>query len=249
MNTDVMAGMASIPSRREALSDAVQSIIDQVDQLGVYLGEYDEIPPWLSEVDNIRIMRSQDDPQGDRGDAGKFWWASRWDGFYLTVDDDIVYPPSYVDDTISALTEVGVRAAVSCHGVRLHERPISSYYAQRHVWHWQHRVKHFRRVHIACTGWAAFHAGLHDIPIDVFELPNMADIWFGRWAQSNHVPQFVRPHPPSINVAGDSGYLYQNPKVDLDQSIFATHSGDDQPQTDAVNSFEAEVGWELNGSS
>ena len=250
MNTKVMAGMSSIPSRRDALADAVRSIIDQVDQLGVYLGGYDEIPPWLSSVDNIVIQRSQDDPNGDRGDAGKFWFAEGWDGFYLTVDDDIVYPPTYVEDTIDALTEVGVRSAVSCHGVRLKNPPVGSYYRDRHVFHWQRRIRHFRRVHIACTGWAAFHAGIVDTPIDAFAIPNMADIWFGILCQRQGIPAFTRPHPPSINATNDeAGYLYQNPKVDLSEAIYAQHSDDDADQTEAVNSYHRTDGWVLNGFS
>lgn len=250
----IMAGMATVPSREDALGDAIHSLLHQVDVLGLYVapGDWERVRT-IEDAQHpceIRTHYVEEAEHDDHGDAGKFWWAEEWDGYYLTVDDDIIYPPTYVADTIEAIDTVGPRAAVSCHGVILGEMPLDSYYRNRSVFHWQREVRAFHQVHLACTGWAAFHTNHLDLSMEDFPEPQMADIWFGIECQRAELPAYVRPHPPSVNQIGpEDGYLTQNPKVDLSGSIYANHHRRDGLQTDTVNEFERTHGWQLPTST
>ena len=90
----IYANMATIPKRIPQLEVVVNCILPQVDVLNVYLNNFEEVP-WFLKKDKINIVRSQE--EGDRGDAGKFYWADKVSGYYFTIDDDIAYPPDYVE--------------------------------------------------------------------------------------------------------------------------------------------------------
>src|SRR5262249_21870958 len=85
----VTASLASVPGRAEPLQAVVAALLPQVDALNVYLNGYEETPPFL---DDDRIVVAHSREHGDRGDAGKFFWAGEVDGYHLLCDDDMGYP-------------------------------------------------------------------------------------------------------------------------------------------------------------
>ena len=105
--------MATIPNRIQQLEIVVNCILPQVDQLNVYLNNFEEVP-WFLNNPKISVVRSQD--HGDRGDAGKFYWSDKVRGYYFTIDDDIAYPPDYVDKLKAGLDRRGKKCAVGIHG-------------------------------------------------------------------------------------------------------------------------------------
>src|SRR5690606_25986430 len=110
----VYAGMATIPSRVEALDVAVASIYDQVDRLFVYLNNYDEIPLFLKR-DKISVFTSQQ--FGDIKDTGKFFGLTRVQrGIYLSLDDDIQYPPDYAQVMKNHVVRFKNKCVVGVHG-------------------------------------------------------------------------------------------------------------------------------------
>lgn len=188
--TAVRAGLASIPSRTENLGRVVGSLLPQVDFLEVMLNGYDSEPEFLHDP-KIRVHRSQD--HGDHGDGGKFFGANQWDGFILTCDDDIIYPPDYAVQMVALAEKYGRRCAVSWHGDVL-KKGWKQYRHDVRTFGFSQRVARDEVVHVAGTGVLCYHASTLRISIADFPLPNMADIWFALKARRTRVPLVVGAH-------------------------------------------------------
>ncbi len=217
----VTAALASIPSRELLLMKVVNSIIDQVDELCVYLNEYERVPGYLDRP-RITVARSQD--HGDRGDAGKFFWAGQREGYCLHLDDDIAYPPNYTARMIRAIAKYERKAVVGLHGIRLPHNP-TSYYRGRQVFHCRHTVAGDNVVHMIGTGTVAYHSSTISVTPEDFRVPNMADIWLGIVAKTQEVPMVALAH------TGDWLHCMKDPQG---HSIFETYKGRDNEQTKAV---------------
>jgi FkbM family methyltransferase len=204
----IRAALASIPSRRELLRHAVASLLPQVGRLGVYLNGYTVVPDFL-EHDRIDVVHSQDN--GDLGDAGKMFWTDAGDfGHYRACDDDLVYPPDYAQRMVAAVEHYRRRALVSCHGVMMREKPSDYYRSRARVYRATGSVAAACSVHIIGTGAACWHRSLGVGP-QVFEHPNMADMWLSAWANERRIPRIVIPHGQDwLRLAGKpSGTIWR----------------------------------------
>lgn len=228
----VSVSMASIPTRREGLRQVVASLLDQVDQLNVYLNNYEEVPTFLRHP-RIRVERSQD--HGDLRDNGKFYFLeSARPGYYLTVDDDIAYPPDYVDHLIAKLKQYGDRVIVGCHGTILPAK-IDRFFSPngRTVLSFKHELADDRQVHLLGSGTTAWHTAVMPLTAADFASKGMADLWLGAVAQRHRVPM--------ISVARPEGWL--RPIEDLDsKSLYDEFVNDDEPQTRLVKQVAP---WQL----
>jgi hypothetical protein len=228
----VFASLASIPSRVEALRQVVASLLPQVDRLRVYLNSYLEVPAFLVHH-RVEVARSQD--HGDRGDAGKFFWAGRDIGSWqLHCDDDLVYPPDWTRTLVECCERYGRRAAISAHGAVLGS-PIVSYYRSRTQYHCLRSVAGDTPVHVLGTGALCYHSSTMALTPSDFHAPNMADIWFALAAQRQQVPCVVLAH--------QEGWLRDLPET-RERSIHrhsTCHSGlsgdTGDRQTEAVKSW------------
>ena len=89
----IIANMATFPSRQSStLQRALTSIAVQVDLVNLCLNQFNEIPEWLSEFDNVNAFI----PDTDFKDVGKFVVMPASDDDVFYVDDDIIYPQDYV---------------------------------------------------------------------------------------------------------------------------------------------------------
>lgn len=78
---------------------------------------------------------------GDIGDRGKFYWAGKLAAEYMVpADDDIIYPPNYVERMVSFMNGFEPPVVVGLHGIVLlsHKMKLASgrsmgYYASREV--------------------------------------------------------------------------------------------------------------------
>src|SRR5699024_5324565 len=87
VSVPVIAGLATMPSRVKVLRDALHSIYWQVDEVHVFLNNFEEVPEFLK-VPHVTIYRSQD--YQDYKDVGKFFALEHVDdGILFTIDDDI----------------------------------------------------------------------------------------------------------------------------------------------------------------
>lgn len=210
----VIVSMASIPQRESMLRDAVSSLYPAVDSLRVFLNNYDHVPEFLLR-DNIEVCRSQD--YGDNGDAGKFFWVDNdTDGYLFFCDDDLIYPPDYVDYMIKKLKQYGNSTIVGLHGILL-KQPLIDYYNlfYRHVTRFLIECKQDYSVHILGTGCVAYHSSVISLHRKDFMFKNMADIWLALKAQKQKVPMICIERPKN--------WLIEN-KVSDDNLNIYTHS-------------------------
>jgi len=247
----ITASLATIPSRRASLQDVVARLLPQVDRLNVYLNEtpalpgpseYPKLPKFLDHP-KITAVWSQDTPFGDQGDAGKFFWAAEVQNFHVICDDDMRYPPDFIEKLLEGLQRYDLKAVVGFHGAVLTE-PFTSYYASRRTFHFSQALAEDRAVHVLASNSLAYHADTIQVHRDDFRHPNMGDIWFALLAQQQKVPLRCLAHA--------ANWLVDDPKTRED-SIFA-HSrtqGTSQKNTAAVQTqvVQANMPWVLPGTA
>jgi len=185
VQSDVHAAVASVPGRVDQLQAVVSAIAPQVDVLHVYLNGYTTVPAFLRNNPSIRIARSQD--WGDRRDNGKFFFLGEAGGYYITLDDDLAYPPDYVRTLLLAIEKYGRRAVVGVHGVLLAD-PMTRFYANRTVFGFKRGLSADRSVHLLGTGTIGFHRDTLGLSHSDFGQPGMADLWFAIAAKQQGVP-------------------------------------------------------------
>lgn len=164
MKTPITVCMASFPPRLAGMLRVVDAILPQCDRLCLYLNGYSKRPAELPESDKLTIVLAGPGcSHGDMGSQGKHHWLDTYgDAYYLTVDDDIVYPDDYTATLVAAIERYDRRAIVTVHGsvYRLTEdgripkwglsRDYLTYYG------YQMANLHDRVVHCcgnACTGY------------------------------------------------------------------------------------------------
>jgi FkbM family methyltransferase len=186
----VRVGIASIPSRRDGLQEVVSRLYDQVDDVRVYLNGYSEVPSFLEDDSKIEAVLGP-----DLGDRGKFAFLDDYDGYYFTADDDIAYPPFYVDHCLDGIERYGRRAVVGWHGSIL-EDPFEDYYdsASRRVFAFRNERRADVFTHVLGTGATAFHTDTIRPSLDLFTVPNMADVFFALEGQRREIPFVVLAH-------------------------------------------------------
>ncbi len=179
-DSEVFVGIASVGFRRHMLQGAVESLIDQVDEMGVYLNHYDEVPDYLDHP-RITVVRSQQ--HGDQRDNGKFCFLDRCrHRFYVSADDDIVYPPNYIARMKACLVQAGPMAAVGVHGA-LYPTDVVGLLWPRHLFHFTASLPYVMPVHVAGTGTLMFDQSEWKLRFDEFGEPGMADLWFAKSAR------------------------------------------------------------------
>lgn len=207
----VVCGVATLVDRKDALRETVESILPQVDQLIVYQNGYKEIFDFL-ESDKICVISSLDTGV-DMGDAGKFYRVGDFkDVYYFSIDDDLVYPPNYVDCLLDVLAQHNDRVIACAHG-RLCKPKVNSYYDDKiEVLHFQKEVDRLTECHFGGTGVMAFSTGHVNVAFSIFKHPNMADVWMGLHAVTHNIPVLVAPHC--------ANWIRQSDRFDVGTTIF-----------------------------
>lgn len=139
----ITANIATMPSRFESLLETIESIKSQFDEVRIYLNNYDFVPNELS-----RFTTFIGD---DLTDNGKFFWSNNKNEYYFTLDDDIIYPPDYVEKTLPL---IGNRI-ISYHGRRLTGKN-KSYYGGHKVYLFDASLDREITLDVLGTGVSAF---------------------------------------------------------------------------------------------
>lgn len=236
----VFASVASVPRRERALLRVVDALRPQVDQVRVYLNGYDTVPRRL-ERDGVVVARSQD--EGDRGDAGKVFWAGSTTGFHLLCDDDIEYPEDYAIRIVEGIERYRRRAAVAFHGSVLNDK-VLGYHRSRRVLHLSRGLRDDVAVHVLGTGVAGWHTSALRVTANDFPVPNMADVWFALLGQRRQVP--------FVCLSREAGWLREMPGLG-GESLYARarhrstrRAGERDPETRAVHDHGR---WVLYGAA
>lgn len=168
-----MAGIASIPERAASLRRTLKSIAPQVDEIHLSLNDYTTRPAFLRDFPNVHAtLRARND-----GDAEKFAAVDDWDGIVVTLDDDLLYPPDYVETLLAGLHRHGGDKIVSFHG----GKTLGWNGAALAATHKQLRClgnldQDDTDVNVVGTGVLAYDASKVPVWRDVFRTPNMADV-------------------------------------------------------------------------
>jgi glycosyltransferase involved in cell wall biosynthesis len=208
-------------NRIESLVKSLESIIDQCDVINVTLNSHDGDIPEILYHDKINLMLSDN----SLGDAMKFYMLDKSDGYYLTIDDDLIYPPNYVEHMIAKCKEYGNTRVMTLHGRNFASFPITSYYrsaTERYAC--LNAVKKNVIVQFGGTGVMCFHTDLFKLGIDYFMAPNMADVWIGRYCLDNKIEILCLRH--------ESGFIKYIPQK---TTIYDQESNNDGLQTEIAN--------------
>jgi len=221
MSERIIVNVASY-KRTESLIRTLESIIDQCDEINVALNDHymEEIPDFFYHK-KINLFFTDN----SIGDAFKYLNLVKVDGYYFSIDDDLIYPPTYVSDTIKRCKEFNNKKVVTYHGRNFPSFPISSYYrSASERYSCLSKVKNDVKVQFGGTGVMCFHTSLIKIPIDYFKNANMADVWIGKYCIENNIEIICLKH--------DEGYMKYIPQK---TTIYNEASKSDKIQTGLVN--------------
>ena len=113
----VIAAMATFPPRLSGMLQVINDLLPQVDKFYVYLNGYSKLPEaWPSSPKLFPLLAGPGTGNPDKGSQGKFHWVGQDDGYYLSVDDDIFYPPNYASYMVKGVEKYGRRCIVGLHG-------------------------------------------------------------------------------------------------------------------------------------
>ena len=212
-------------NRIDSLVKSLDSIIDQCDIINVLLNSHDGDIPEILYHDKVNLILSDN----SLGDAMKFYMLDKSNGYYLTIDDDLIYPPNYVEYMIAKCKEYGNTRVMTLHGRNFSSFPITSYYrsaTERYAC--LNTVKKNVIVQFGGTGVMCFHTDLFKVGIDYFMVPNMADVWIGRYCLNNKIEILCLRH--------ESGFIKYTPQK---TTIYDQESKSDKIQTGLVNELFA----------
>ena len=196
------AGVASLPGR--PLEQVVASLWRQVDAMGIYLNGYDDVPPFLRDAVGITVIRDTE----NQGSSAKLHWRQEWDGVYFACDDDLEYPPDYVERMLQPFREFGDGLLVTACGRTLipHAR---TWHDVRGEARYVAAVPEARWINYLGGCAFAFHTSLALPEIDP---PNEEEAVLSVWAQREGVPirliQRSYDWPKRIPLAPRSFTLY-----------------------------------------
>lgn len=226
----MIASVASIPEREIFLQKTIDSIIDQVDILNVYLNSYKKIPHFLFKK-KIRYFLSNG--RGDFGDAGKFFPLQYYSGFLFTLDDDLYYPSDYISTMIDKVNFYKKTSFICVHGNLLPQNKINSYYKDKTGIHFSKSIVVDQKVDIPGTGTLAFHSSLYSVKMEDFSIPNMSDIWLFKVAQERNIPV--------ISIERKNMWIKSLIIGNDEHSIYSKFSKDDSLVTKIINSTLQEI--------
>ena len=126
----VTIAMASYPARRRGMLGVVRTLLPQCDKMCLYLNNYDDAV--IDEINAIDkdgkteiILSGVCHETGevrhhrDLRNNGKLYFLTKTKikEYYLTVDDDIQYPPDYVATMVAHCAAFNNRVIVTAHGI------------------------------------------------------------------------------------------------------------------------------------
>ena len=225
----ITANMATTPHRVTAAKDAINSIINQVDKVRVYLNNFSEVPDFILENSKIEYICGEKDYNA----AGKHFWGKNKNEYYFTIDDDIIYPPDYVSESLNVLKEYNDKAIVTCHG-RNYNGKTSGYYTDQkvEVFHFKDDKRINRLVEIGGTGVSVRNTNYISINSKDINNHNMDDIEVSIIANKLKIPIIVRK---------GTGLKDNGKSIPSSMKIWDKFINNDSKQTNLFNSHD----WKL----
>jgi hypothetical protein len=224
---DIIIGIASLPERIYCLKDTLESLLPQCDKIILGLNNYENKPDFTinDKIETYLLDNSL-------GDAAKFLKVDDFKNvYYLSCDDDLIYPKDYVKYMVNKVNKYKV--PVGLHGAII-KHPITSMYRSREVFHYANEVNNDVTVDYLGTGTLCYDTSKLTVKLSDFKHPNMADIWFGDIMYSNNIKPIVVSHK--------SNYLTYNQKMNINKidTIFDQfiRNRNDEIQTEIVKKWK-----------
>ena len=172
-----------------SLIHVVTSLAGQADRVIVALNGYTEVPQELQSLRNVEYVLLDN----SLGDSAKFYKVAEVEGYYFSIDDDLVYSPTYVSDTIKAIDKY--HCICTYHGKRYDKRPILSYHRS-----FTTNIRCLNScgadtiVHVGGSGVMGFNTKDFKLSINDFKAPFMADLWVSKVAHEQGVKIMALAH-------------------------------------------------------
>ena len=175
--------MTTIPERENILSRVLSQIYNQVSSIRIVFNKYKEVPRWV--VGKSKIIPFLD-PSNKHSDCAK-WKVPPKKGYVFSIDDDILYPKSYIETLISKIEEYSRTSVVTVHGARF-KFPFCDFVADRKVYHFNNAKLQDSSVNMVGSGTLAYHTDTLLPRFRDFHSPNRSDIWFSALCYRKAVP-------------------------------------------------------------
>lgn len=196
--------IATFKGREKYLKKAVQSLVGQADEIRIYDNEKRFI---------------------DLTDNGKFYFLHEYKEpiYYFTCDDDLLYPPTYIQDMVEAIDRTGT--IVTHHGRKLlgFDR---SYYREHKAYQCLSSNTYEGLIDVAGTGVAGFRTDYFNPDIWASSDKRMSDLVFSLEAARQGKKITLLKH--------EKGYIkYLN--VPVNQTIHGQESRRETRQIEIAN--------------
>jgi hypothetical protein len=212
--------------RDTCLFKTIDSIYNQADVINVALNSHKEIPIKLQNDSKINCFITDN----SIGDGFKFLKLEESDGYFFTVDDDLLYPKTYAQYLIEKFEHYKGKYIVSLHGRNFLEHPVQSYYRSAHEnYRCLGTVLNDVIVELGGTGVMMFHTDLLKFSYKNILYANMGDIWLAKFAHEKNIKIVCLKH--------DEKYLGYQSEVGND-TIFDKNAYNDSVQTELVNKIK-----------
>lgn len=183
----VIVGMATFAGRQESLKESISSLKDQVDEIYLY--------------DNS--------VETDKKDNGKFHGLNLISEpcYYLTCDDDIIYPKDYVENMVKNIDTY--KCIVTHHGKNISE---NNYLSDSERYHFSVRNFHIKELDVAGTAVTGFRTDYFN-PRHLTDSKDffVSDLLFAIQAKKENKKILLVEHP--------TNWIKQNMNIDFQKSI------------------------------
>lgn len=225
--TPIHVTMATVSKRGQFAVQAVDSILScntRPDTFHIELNGFDEVPQWVLDRPQLTYTLRPN----NIGAKAKFARLDSVHGYYLTIDDDILYPKDYIGYITDMIENYGRKAFVGFHGSTHKRTPIRSYWHDVTArYHFQAGLHQNTPCSMLGTGTLGFHTDI-GLTYSVFEKGNQTDPYLSRWANINRVPQ--------IALCRAANYIRQIAgSQDTGGEIWKSALGNDSEQTAIIN--------------
>lgn len=186
---NVVIAMASFPARKQSMIKVISQLYFQCNKIYIWLNEYTTIPSELKQYPNVIAILAK--KHSDCKENGRLFWVNQHaNDYYLTVDDDINYPPNYVNNIIMHINALHENVIVSYHGTIFDNKNKEHYFS------FTHNVDSIVQVHRIGGGVAGMiPKKINFICPDIDKLKTWdGDATISVWATNNNIKKYVLPH-------------------------------------------------------
>ncbi|MBU9713312.1 hypothetical protein [Evansella tamaricis] len=181
----ICIGMAVIPSRFKNLEESIPLLLKQCDQMFVHVNGATICPEFLKQHSKIKLSCSKQ----NKGAEMKFIGYNQTDGYYLTVDDDFLYPEDYVKKLIKVMKAYNNQIIACVHGSTFHpEKTVKNIAKNRKVFTSHKQLQKHTKILIPGTGTSCFYTKNMKISPEAFQDTNMVDWIIGCKAAKKKIP-------------------------------------------------------------